>query len=300
MQRILAKRKNISICLLILFIGCLAWYFYPRTYHFEIPIQWSDGNTPLTKMEIEGKSYLLEIDLGSKFPISLKKNVLDGIDNKKCSGMGEWKDVQGNKYQSPAYSVSKALLGRLVLKSVVIQQEDDEWLANTTVWAAEEKSPLIEHGSIGRPLLKERNWFFDFRNSVLLASNDKNKLKLKGYNLDDFLKVPFEIGKIGITIQVETDIGTKRLAIDTGCSLNLINSSFFKNYECPNGKPGLPLFTSSRFVLQNENLGKMNFYLYDICSELSDIDGFLGISFLKDHLVYIDFENKYVYIGNTR
>jgi hypothetical protein len=291
------RRLIFSLAVVAVLCG-VVWYFHEDKYHVQLPIQFSSAGTPVTEVVIEKNSFLLEVDLGSKFPMSLRKTLLDQISQKSTHGMGEWKDVKGNRYQAPSYAIPQISLATLALHNIVIQQEDDEYLFNATIWDGENAGKhlaLKSQGSLGMPLLRLHNFLLDLRHSALFISNDKRELKKAGYNIENFVSVPFEIGRIGIILKVTTGIGQKNLSIDTGSTLNLIRSSFFHEQKKPEEKPGLPLFTSTLLV-GGATFGSEDFYLYDITPELSDIDGFLGVPFLKKHAIYLDFQNKQAYI----
>ncbi len=293
------KKKSVLASILFLLIVGSIWFFN-KPYHYSIPMQLGRADTPITQIEIEGNVYHVNIDFGSKFPVTLQKNILEKTSNKKKDGFGKWKDVRGNEYVKPSYIIPKTKINCLKLKNVSVQEEDDVCVANTsTVFSEDTKGIPKTCGAIGRPLLSQKNLLLDYSNSVILLSNDGKKLKSLGYSIDKFVKVPFEMGKIGITLKVDTDLGMKRMSLDTGCTVNLIRRDFFNDLEYPNPKewPGLPLYTTNSFVLGGEDLGSTNLYLYAITPELKEIDGFLGSPFLMKHVVYIDFENKMAYVS---
>jgi hypothetical protein len=88
------RKKKPAYLAIVGFLGIsligLLWYLFSvRSYHFQIPTRFTAANTPYTEVEIEGKAYLLEVDLGSKFPLSLEKNALEQIDKKMPNGFRE-------------------------------------------------------------------------------------------------------------------------------------------------------------------------------------------------------------------
>jgi hypothetical protein len=46
----------------------------------------------------------------------------------------------------------------------------------------------------------------------------------------------------------------------------------------------------------NTNFGPMDLYSFDICEEMTDGEGLLGMDFLKKHRIYLDFDKKLAYI----
>lgn len=267
-------------------------------YFIEIPIKPGASNTPYTQIEIEGISYSLEIDTGSKIPLTLRKPLLDKITNKQYYGTGTWKDMKGISYHTPKYLVRKIKIGNFTFKDIVIQQADDDEIYNTTVVHDKEKKHILEreHGAIGRPLLEKVNLLLDLNSATLIATNQREKLKKKGYDLDTFIKVPFDISRMGITINVETDFGVKKFFLDTACTLNMIKSSIVKDCKLKNGVHGLPFYLSQKFIIEGMEFGSRSLYSYEITPELNEIDGIIGVSFLEKHILYIDFPNRLLFI----
>lgn len=272
---------------------------YDTTYHTPMPVGFSDANIPFTEVEIDGKVYFFEIDSGCDFPLSMRRDLLDRIGRKEHIGTGKWRDVKGNWYETPAYLLQKLNLGNLEFNDILVQQEDDDFLINTTLgdWD-DDDAEETKQGTIGLPLLKEKNVLFDFSNYIFLVSNDFAKLEEDGYDLDSMIKVPFEAEE-GIVLSVETDLGIQKLMIDTGCTLNLIRSSLTQDEDLEEGELGLPLFTTSQFILGGHDFGSLELHLFDIAPEFDEIDGLLGMDFLDHHVLYFDFENDVAYIGKV-
>lgn len=108
-------RRYIILSLLI--ITGFTLYFYKRSSALtEIPFVFTISGTPAVITAIEDKSYLLEVDLGSKFPLTLDEKVLESIKNKKKHHPVYWKDAKGNSYESSSY-----LLPRIQVKSLALQ-----------------------------------------------------------------------------------------------------------------------------------------------------------------------------------
>ena len=79
-----------------------------------------------------------------------------------------------------------------------------------------------------------------------------------------------------------------------------MRSSIFQGIGIKNEKHGFPIYTTSMFEIGSKNFGSMNLYLFDITPELHEIDGVLGMDFVKNHVIYIDYKDKVLYIGNSK
>ena len=95
--------------------------------------------------------------------------------------------------------------------------------------------------------------------------------------------VPFQSGQFGIVITAETDLGTKRLVLDTGATHSALRGVL---EVAPPDE--LPLSKSNTLLIGNHDFGKWEFVMYPIPKEAHDIDGILGIDFFLEHSIYID------------
>ncbi len=250
---------------------------------------------------IEGKTYPLQFDLGSKFPLSLKKSVLEAINDKKSFGLAKWQDVKGNFYEEPSYSIPCIKIESLVLTEIIARQENDAFRTGTTIWkdiSGVPNSTCKHVGCLGRPLLEQTNFLLDLKNSQMIACNSKRRLQKIGFVLDNMAKVPFEGGSKGIIINFETDIGILRLGLDTGSTITLIRTCCLQDQNCTKDARGFSVFTTQKFSVGNKDFGTMILFLYDITPELKEIDGMLGMDFLENHIIYIDYKDEFVYIGS--
>lgn len=289
-----------SIFISVFFIFLLPFNAQPQ----PISIMFTSFGCPAVLTTIEGKTYLLQLDLGSKFPLSLSKDILESINEKKHHGAAQWRDAKGNFYESPSYLIPSIKIGDLVLTDLVTRQENEAYRANTTLWNdnKEQKNfPNKQMGSLGRPLLEKTNILLDFQNSQMIPCNNKQQLQKMGFYLNRMVKVPFEQGEKGIIIiNVETDTGILRLGLDTGATITLIRPSRVQDQKCTIDARGFCAFTTQKFSIGNNNFGSKNLFLYDFTPELLDIDGILGMDFLKNHIIYIDYKNKMIYVGDPK
>lgn len=288
----------------LLFFICLsggAFFIFFKKPCIRLPISLGPESIPSTLVDIQGKKYPLEIDFGSKFQLTLTREILKGIE-KIPYGNLQGRDAKGLVYESPAYIIPKIKIGDHVFEDVIVKEVNEAYVVNTTLYSENNvKSEILKnkYGVIGRALLEKMNLLIDFPNLVLIEYDDISELRKNGYSEDDLIKIPFEIGRTGPIITVDTDFGKARLSFDTGSTGSLIRYSFAKEVEYKNDSHGLHYVISSRFVIENKNFGNVNLYLYDISPELNEIDGVLGMDFLVKHVLYIDYRNKFIYIGEA-
>jgi hypothetical protein len=285
--------------LIMAITGSTAWYFSRASYHAQIPIVLSIQGTPLIEAIIQNHHYFLEMDLGSKFQVTLNKQFLDQLD-KTSQGTLSNRDMSGKSYETPAYALSSIRVGELVFDNVTAKEDSEEFIVNNTFWVDKNKSEDVfkdKTGSIGRALLERKNLLLDFRKSRIFVSNDQSKLKKMGYDLEKFKKVSFDIGRTGAILTFNTELGNIRLSLDTGSTVSFIRNSLVANRETNREKYGLPAVTCRRFEIGGHNFGDMDLYLQEISSELSELDGILGMDFIKHHVIYLDYTHHMVYLA---
>jgi hypothetical protein len=73
-----------------------------------------------------------------------------------------------------------------------------------------------------------------------------------------------------------------------------------QDQECATDERGFSFFNTRKFSIGNNDFGSKNLFLYDIVPELQEIDGLLGMDFLKNHVVYIDYKSRTVYIQDNK
>jgi hypothetical protein len=252
-------------------------YIEPSKNYFEcIPITFVSRNSPTIQTSIEGNTYSLELDLGSSFAFALSQDVLQNVRKFKY-GTATWRDFKGREYQSPAYSIPEIKINNLKFSHVIAKQSNEDFHINTRI----EGVPSQPIGIIGLPILEKYNLFLDFAHSIIYASKDHLLLQEAGLLSKNLLAVPFKVHPDGIFLSIETDNGTYRLKLDTGATYTAIRAPY-------------PASTAL-FRMMGHDFGERSIKALDICSRF-DFDGFLGMDFLHEYPIFIDYINKVVFI----
>ena len=269
-------------------------FFQPSS--FCLPIQLMNPyQIPCTTIEIEGKIYQVEIDLGTKMALSLHKDILQKIKKELC-GTSRRLDFLGNRYETPLYLIPNVRVGNRRLKRVKTREESGDFCAKTSI-VVEAKTDVQKDGRLGRDFFVDKNIFMDFHNLVFVVCEKISDLKQ--YKIDDFLPVPFKVTSSGIFVDIDTDIGVQRFAIDTGSTASAIRASSMANDRAVQ-REGLSVFETSKFIVNGVDLGHRDLYLLDISQQLDELDGFLGMDFLKEYALYLDFSKQVAYISKSR
>ncbi len=254
----------------------IAYIEPPHTYFECLPVTFSNYGIPIININIKGNIYPLEIDLGSSFLFCLSQEVLQKV-QKHPYGKAKWSDFKGNRYKSPAYTISEIKLGNLVLVDSIVTEEREDFHTNTNM----NGFPSQQIGSIGRPILEKYNLFLDFQNSLIYASNSYFDLQQAGLVSQHPFVIPFDLHPDGILLFIKTDMGNYHLLLDTAATHTAIRSPH----------PSSTL----KFELMGHDFGARSIISLDLNPNL-DYDGYLGMDFLGKYPIFIDYTNKLIYL----
>lgn len=243
-------------------------------------------------MEIEGKKYEAKLDLGADLS-TLYPHDLNEMHKHPC-GSHLSVGVRGNKYNRTIYEVFGVKFHEFYVPKMKVLEDSYEFAVNSVITGDPEQ--ITYHGRIGREIFKGKNFFLDFASSKIIICSNFKDLAKDGYDLNNFIKVPFEINSTGICIRVGTDAGEQILNLDTGASRCFLRPPSEKIKVAFNSFSSPPNWRTQKFVLGDSEFGPRDFILFEISPLLEMIDGSLGVDFLKEHAVYIDTKKLVAYI----
>lgn len=278
---------------MILLVG-VSWLFAPTKYHDRIHIEFTDANLPVVKVLIDGNPYLLEVDLGSIFCLSLDSRAIDEIPKQQI-GNAQWINAKGEKYEQPKYKVNKVQIGKQTFKSTfAIEQSSEE---TTLLWSDSElcEKKVIPRGLIGQQLLTKKNMLLDHQQKLMILSNEPKSLKKEGYDLAEFLSVPLILTPKTVCLEIEIDQGRQHYAVDTGSTWT-IRKAQLQTKTVNIMDRGYPLLKTETFRMNGHEFGPMDLHLIPIPDEMEGVDGVLGMDFIEKHVIYLDFTNQILYI----
>ncbi len=289
------KKTGIFLTTLIVAVfGFVHSFSLLQPYYLVIPIEFLNSyQIPCTSIEIEANKYQVEIDLGAKTALSLHKDVLEKMKKKPC-GTSRRMDFQGKKYETPLYSISHVKAGHFSLKKVQTQEESQRFVNKAPI--IKEKKENRYAGRIGRNFFAGKNIFLDCSHRVLIACKKLEALEKNGYDTKIMIPVPLKTTVNGIVIEIITDFGTKKFVLDTGTTVSAIRST---NLSQQRIKCGLPVVETAMFSIGGIDFGQRELYLLDINQDFNAMDGLLGMDFLKDHAIYLDFVKEIAYISKN-
>lgn len=264
----------------------------------RIPLQWIDHSV-FIDVEIEKEKYLVKFDLGSSSQFTFFNEILEKINQKKFIEFVNMIDVKGNQYRVSSYSIPSINAKNLSCTNSIVYEEPLQFVTQgARLWSSadDQEVPIFFAGRVGRECFTSHNLFIDFPNSMMFVTRDLNQLKMDYWPICDLFEVPFEMGLWGIILSVETDSGIKKLILDTGASASVLKKKCLKNTPLKQVDLGKEVFTTKKFIMNHKEFGSFDFAVFELTDSI-DADGFLGMDFLKNYAVYLDFKNHQARIG---
>jgi len=291
----MVKRTLLFLCVCLIGGGFALTLSKNGDYSY-VPVSFSHfSKKPLIEVTIENKQYQFLIDTGSCLAVCSQSRVLAELKNKRLQGKSDVMGIKGLRTQLSDFWVPSLSVGTLFVNDVVISEEVGK-SGEGIVWdpLGQHEGRILQHvdGAIGWPVLKQYYCLFDFGHKALFLSKNSGVLKPeRAMRFNRWIAVPFLSGKFGMTITVDTDVGIKRLVLDTGATHSVLRGDFqIQNSEWVS-------FKSEKLVMNGHDLHEWEFFTYPIPEEARDIDGVLGVDFFLKHVVYIDPRKQIAYIS---
>ena len=243
--------------------------------------------------KINDSPYLFEIDTGSAQDLQMHKSLLDIIETKEFFKLSEWRDVNCKSYKTPVFILDKIEFEQFSIQRPSVREEPYEFSS-----IGEDSSSILGiDGRVGIPVFRAgKFWVFDFPNSCLWwikgfeTAKKHKEIVLDNYIVADILPVE-SLKRSHLVIWVETDFGKKKFAIDTCSEMSVLS---------PDDKKVIPpqKSISKKFKIGTHDYGKQELTLFRIFDEkFSSFDGILGIDFLKNKRVILNFETNQIFIS---
>jgi hypothetical protein len=259
-----------------------------------LPLELSSQDLPFTTIQIEGHKIPLIFDTGaSKSSLVLnneliKKWHLKTIPTAKKSC---FHDCTGKKICLKIDAIPEVKIGDFTLRNVPCQRMDELWGGHKEgfIWFE-----AARNGVIGLDLLRQFNVFIDYpRSQVTLMQLGQYPTQV---DLKNWLQVPFKM-TYGISTAAKIN-GTKVVLVwDTGANNSSIKSSVkidAKKTSCADkDDPSCQYFKTNAFQVDNKKLTQTKFFIQQA---QMPFDGFIGSSFFKEHIVFIDFKNNILFV----
>jgi len=260
----------------------------------KIPVAFTFNGLPVIEIKMQKKKRSVIVDLGSSWELLLTEDNFSS-DGMRYIDKGCSINAIGTEEDTDCYSFSECKIGNSVLKNLFVHKKKE---IGVSLGIKGEKIGSISQaqlGCIGRPLLHRANIYFDFPNSALWLVQEELDLKKIDVKLKEHEKIHFKLENCGIVLNIKSNLGDLRLLLDTGCGASLLKPEFLNEANIKHDSFGNPYYLINTFVLGNCDYGNTKFYPFDVSPKIENIDGILGMDFLKEHAFYIDYPNRLIY-----
>lgn len=284
--------KKFAIALLLFSCGCSVFQReQPKEtksgFFVSVPVTFSTFNTPGLNIEIEERSLLAKLDLGFEGDLAIEKKILDAIASKEWIGEKIMYGVHGKEYKEKRYRVPKVKMGSLTFSPPIVQEENAEFLTDATfIQNPEDEVLRQEVGRVGWELFANACLFLDMRKGRIAVCDSIDSFKKEGYSIESFTKTPLLLERDLVEFEAMTPQGALRCVLDTGSTWNVLNETPGDIIECASLK------------IEGIDFGPTPFHQMPIRIPIK-IDAILGMEFLKDNLVFLDFVKKEVYFAKA-
>jgi len=258
----------------------------------------SSIQAPCLDVAIEGKTYSMELDLGFRGAVSIEKEFIDQILKKTLIRTTPMYGIRGKEYLMNFYQIPKIQIGSLHVIQPILQEESLEFLKDSTFNSNGKESLSRELGRVGWELFYNFNLLIDVKNSEMAFCDSLDTLKKRGYLVETFTKCPLHLERGLVEFETETPEGKLLCMLDTGSTFNMFNSetegkSIDQIFWDPENRLNYDFFK-----IEGNDFGPIVFRRVPIHIPIR-IEAVIGMEFIEDHLIFIDFANKLIYFAKN-
>jgi len=266
-------------------------------YFVSAPIvRFSQVQTPCVDVAIGDTSFVAELDLGLRGDATLTRDLLDQIADKSFVNKRSVYSWRGKKYIEDVYKVPQMKIGGISFDHPKVQAENKAFPEDAIlVKAGHERAPR-ELGRLGWKLFYHTNLFLDFKNSKIIFADSIDTLKKHGYPMDMFVKTPLLLDRGLVEFEAVSINKPIRCVLDTGATWNIFHM------ETQKLVPELVWDPKNTIEVRSFQIGGKDFgtlFAHSLPIHLPiKVEAIIGMEFLSDKSVFIDFRKKLLYFSS--
>lgn len=305
MRKILTK--TISVFVLFLVCGCSVFrkekaplQEISRTkrppFYASIPItKFSSIQCPCVNVEIGGTDFSMELDLGFRGNLAFSQEMARQISLKTFLYTKPMYGVRGKEYLTKLYRISKVKIGAMSFMQPLLQEETAEFAKDSVCLENGKDTSPEEIGRLGWELFYNMNLLIDTKHSQIAFCDSVETLKKQGYAIERFVKTPLILERGLVEFDAKTPSGVLRCLLDTGATMNMLHSE-----TAEGGTIDQAIWKSENdleylsFQINDHEFGPVSLRRVPLNLPIP-IDAILGMEFIRDHLIFLDFFGNYVY-----
>ena len=287
---------------LFFFIGLiLVFFIYRKSEKLEehapsffdpISIEmFSSCRTPCIAVRVEDFNILSELDLGFRGFLNVSPNFIDKVKNKIFLYTKPMYGVRGKEYYRNIYEIPEIKIGNSSFSRIFIHDGYTEEFNNDAMVTGNDKvSSRSGDSRVGWELFAQSNLLLDFKNSKIAFCDSVATLKENGYPTESFIKTPLFLERGLVELDTMTSSGKLRCALDTGATFNAINREVsIESFDLDE------IEEFDLFKIGGRDFGPIAFHPIAIRLPIH-VEAMLGMEFLSEHVVFLDFRNSCAYI----
>lgn len=267
-------------------------------FFVSVPItKFSSIESPCVDVDVEGKMFSMELDLGYRGDVTVTRESSDLISSKEFIREKLMYGVRGKEYSTNLYRIPKTKIGKMTFFKPTLQEETKEFIRDSTfVQDGGEPTPR-EPGRLGWELFYNVNLLVDIKNTHIAFCDSLETLGKQGYAIECLTKTPLFIERGLLEFDAETPEGILRCILDTGATCNLLNSEIEdeKSLDQVIWDPDNGL-EYSFFKIEGKDFGPISFHRIPIKLPIH-IEAILGMEFFQENKVFLDFSGKCAYFA---
>lgn len=303
-------RKILLLCTLIL-LGVAGWFCFRSSPHsppsllhiknsygpycfFVELAKLNASSLPCVTIDIGSRKLEALLDTGCRASCKLSPEVIESLEHKKWVG-------SEMRYALQNYAVEHKIYEGLFISFGPIYFSDVAYMEQP---AAESQAGIfihnpdcamdIESATVGWELFLTSNLFLDLGNNRFGFADSIASIQENGYP-HPFYEVPMLLEQGEVECYFATEKGPLRCLLDTGSTFNHLNATL--SFE-----EALATFDQKveyeHFQLASQEFGPIAFHPLPISIPIQ-IEAILGMEFLRDHIVFLDFSLKRLYFAKS-
>ncbi len=268
-----------------------------NSYFISVPItKLSSIQSPCVDVNIGDKLFSMELDLGFRGDLSLQSRFINQISPKTFIKTKPMYGIRGKKHLNNLYQIPKVKIGGMAFFESVLQEDSAEFVKNSVFVKNGGEPSAREPGRLGWEFFHATNLLIDIQNSTIAFCDSLDTLKQQGYPIEEFIDAPLHIEQGLVECIADTPEGPLRCMLDTGCTLNMLNSDIEEEKIARAFWDPEYDIDYAYFKIKNIDFGPQKFHRFPITLPIR-IDAILGMDFFEEHLVFIDFSNEKIYFS---
>jgi hypothetical protein len=240
----------------------------------------------------------VRLDLGFQGDFAFPCSILDTIQNKKYRRLKTVHGIRGIGYQNRVYETPEVRVNSIGFTHPELYELSAAFIEDSIILKKDNISYTARDlGLIGWNLFRTRNLFLDIDSSLIVFSDSLETIRQNGYVEMHFAKVPLILDNGCIEVQAQGPTGALRCLLDTGASMSVMHTESKKEQTLEQALQDPENISRDNSLMIGEtSFGPIVFFHLPIHLP-GKIEAILGMDFFREHMVFIDFSEKYVYIA---